>query len=69
MELINQAQFLLTLPKSLFNRIMDSAYAHNRHPMDEFIYRLYQSFEIEPDKPGDSTVSDTSKQSAEDELS
>ena len=49
MEFINQAQYLLTLPKSLFKRIMDSAYAHNRHPMDEFVYRLYQSFEVEGD--------------------
>ena len=54
MELINQAQYLLTLPKSLFNRIMDSAYMHDRHPMDEFIHRLYRSFEVEPDKPEDS---------------
>ena len=51
MTLINQSQFLLTLPKSLFYRIMGSAYAHNREPMAEFIYRLYRSFDIVPGTP------------------
>ncbi len=51
MTLINQAQFLLTLPQSLFKCVINSAQAHDRDPMDEFVYRLYRSFDVVPGTP------------------
>ena len=53
MELINQSQILLTLPNALFKKLMHSAYAHDRDPIDEIVHRLWRSFEIEPEVPKD----------------
>jgi hypothetical protein len=51
MDSNNEVPFLLLLPPLLFKRLMDSAGMHKHDPMDEFIYRLYRSFEIVPDTP------------------
>ena len=45
------ALILLTLPQDVFQRVMCSAFAHNREVMGEFCYRLEASFEVVPDAP------------------